>query len=111
MCRGDLQNFYNNAAERSIASFNTPHSLVISYVYELPFGPGKRVCEPHGRCRQDRWRVANQWQHALPERHAFADYRRKQQRIDGRNRATELERHEPHDQRSGSRERGPRALL
>ena len=41
MARGDLQNFYSNRNERSIASFNTPQTLVISYVYELPFGPGK----------------------------------------------------------------------
>jgi len=38
---GYVQNYYNTHAERSIASFNVPQRLVISYVYELPFGPGK----------------------------------------------------------------------
>jgi hypothetical protein len=38
---GNVQNFYNLRSERSVAAFNTPHSLVISYVWELPFGPGK----------------------------------------------------------------------
>jgi hypothetical protein len=38
---GTPQNYYNFRADRSIATFNTPQSLVLSYVYELPFGPGK----------------------------------------------------------------------
>lgn len=38
---GTPQNYYNLRGERSIAGFNTPQTLVISYVYELPFGPGK----------------------------------------------------------------------
>ena len=36
-----LQNFYNRRGERALASWDTPQSLVISYLYELPFGPGK----------------------------------------------------------------------
>jgi hypothetical protein len=43
-----LQNFYDNRAERSIGSYNTPQTLVISYVYELPFGPGKRYASQGG---------------------------------------------------------------
>jgi hypothetical protein len=35
------QNFYNSRAERSVASFDTPQTVVISYIYELPFGSGK----------------------------------------------------------------------
>jgi hypothetical protein len=35
------QNFYNLRGERALASWDTPQTLVLSYVYELPFGPGK----------------------------------------------------------------------
>lgn len=48
MARGDLQNFYNNHLERAVASFNTPQTLVISYVYEFPFGPGKALLNRAG---------------------------------------------------------------
>jgi len=34
------QNFYNLRGERALASWDTPQTLVLSYVYELPFGPG-----------------------------------------------------------------------
>ncbi|MFN7934490.1 MAG: TonB-dependent receptor [Bryobacteraceae bacterium] len=36
-----LQNYYDRRSERALASWDTPQQLVISYVYELPFGPGK----------------------------------------------------------------------
>ncbi|MGH9659755.1 MAG: carboxypeptidase regulatory-like domain-containing protein [Bryobacteraceae bacterium] len=32
-----LQNFYDRRNERALASWDTPHQLVLSYVYELPF--------------------------------------------------------------------------
>ena len=35
------QNFYNLSGERALSSWDTPQTLVLSYVYELPFGPGK----------------------------------------------------------------------
>jgi hypothetical protein len=38
---GTPQNFYNLRGERAIATFNTPQSLVASFVYELPVGAGK----------------------------------------------------------------------
>jgi hypothetical protein len=38
---GGLQNYYNLRAERALASWDTPQTLVISYVYELPLGSGK----------------------------------------------------------------------
>ena len=38
---GGLQNYYNLRGERALASWDTPHTLVISYVYEFPFGSGK----------------------------------------------------------------------
>jgi hypothetical protein len=42
------QNFYNSRAERSVASFDTPQTVVISYIYELPFGPGKPLFNTGG---------------------------------------------------------------
>jgi hypothetical protein len=38
-----IQDFNNLRAERSLASFNAAHRVVISYVYDLPFGKGKRM--------------------------------------------------------------------
>jgi len=35
------QNYYDRGAERSISVFDQPHILAISYIYELPFGPGR----------------------------------------------------------------------
>ena len=40
--RGRIQNYYDRGPERSLATFDTPQNLVISYVWELPFGAGKR---------------------------------------------------------------------
>src|SRR6266567_3628364 len=39
---GAVQNQYNRRADKAVASQDTPHNLRISYVYELPFGQGKR---------------------------------------------------------------------
>src|SRR5262249_10816163 len=36
------QNYNNLQAEKSLAGFDTPDNLVISYVYDLPVGKGKR---------------------------------------------------------------------
>jgi len=38
---GGVQNNYNLRAERSLALYDTPHRLVISYIYDLPFGKGQ----------------------------------------------------------------------
>ena len=38
----NIQDYLNRRNERSVASFDTPHSLAINSVYELPFGPHKR---------------------------------------------------------------------
>ena len=45
---GTPQNYYNLRGERSIAGFNTPQTFVISFVYELPVGPGKRFLSGGG---------------------------------------------------------------
>jgi hypothetical protein len=39
---GAIQDYTNLRAERSLASFDVPHRLVLSYILELPFGRGKR---------------------------------------------------------------------
>jgi hypothetical protein len=36
------QNIYDLSAAKSVESFDVPQSLVLSYVYELPFGKGRR---------------------------------------------------------------------
>ena len=38
---GGVQNNYNLRLERSLANYDVAHRLVISYVYDLPFGKGK----------------------------------------------------------------------
>jgi hypothetical protein len=37
-----VQNWYNTALEKSVMSDDIPHSLVASYVYELPVGTGRK---------------------------------------------------------------------
>ena len=39
---GSQQNQYNRAADKSVSNQDTPHTLVLSYVYELPVGKGKQ---------------------------------------------------------------------
>lgn len=36
-----VQNEYNLNADRSVSAFNVPHNLVVSWVYDLPFGRGR----------------------------------------------------------------------
>jgi carboxypeptidase family protein len=38
----NIRNVYNLAAERSVDATDTPHSFVLSYVYELPVGKGRK---------------------------------------------------------------------
>lgn len=42
------QNFYNLRGERALTSWDTPQTLVLSYVYQLPFGPGKTLLTQGG---------------------------------------------------------------
>jgi hypothetical protein len=37
-----FQDYYNRKLERSIASFNYPHNFKLTWVYETPFGQGRR---------------------------------------------------------------------
>jgi hypothetical protein len=52
------QNFYNLRGERALASWDTPQTLVLSYVYELPFGPGKPFLSGGGAAG----RIVGGWQ-------------------------------------------------
>ena len=38
-----IRNFYDLSAEKSVDAADIPHSLVVSYIYELPIGKGKKV--------------------------------------------------------------------
>jgi hypothetical protein len=53
-----LMNYYDRRSERALASWDTPHQLVLSYVYELPFGPGKSLINRRGVVGQ----VVGGWQ-------------------------------------------------
>ena len=37
-------NSYNLRAERGLSQFDLPRRFVASYLYDLPFGPGKALC-------------------------------------------------------------------
>ena len=39
---GELQNPYNVQAEKAVSNQDIPHSVVLTYIYELPFGEGRR---------------------------------------------------------------------
>jgi len=38
-----IQNPYDMRADRSVSSYNVPHNLVLSWVYDLPFGKNKAL--------------------------------------------------------------------
>lgn len=42
-----FQDYYNGKAQRSVTSSDIPHSVSLSYTYELPIGPGKKYLN-HG---------------------------------------------------------------
>ena len=37
-----MQDYYNRKLDRSITEFSTPHSFKLTWVYETPFGKGRR---------------------------------------------------------------------
>lgn len=43
-----FQNIYNRGLNRAVSIEDTPHRAAISYLYELPFGPGKRLLTSPG---------------------------------------------------------------
>ena len=42
------QNYYNPKGERSLAGYDIPQTLVVSYVYDLPIGKGKSILNNGG---------------------------------------------------------------
>src|SRR5262245_20253236 len=46
--RSFQQDFYDNRSERSVTSSDIPHVLALSYTYELPLGPGKKLVNKGG---------------------------------------------------------------
>jgi hypothetical protein len=58
---GAIQDYTNLGAEWSLASFDVPHRLVLSYTFELPFGRGKRFVANAADTMDhlvSRWRVS-----------------------------------------------------
>ena len=45
---GPTQDNYNQKAEKSLSQLDMPHSVILSYTYELPIGPGKPFLNAHG---------------------------------------------------------------
>lgn len=55
------QNQYNRSADKSVSNQDTPHNLVLSYIYELPVGRGKPLLSDMNRVANaflGNWRVA-----------------------------------------------------
>lgn len=58
---GAQQNQYNRAADKSVSNQDTPHNLVLSYIYELPVGRGKQFLgdmHPVANALIGNWRIA-----------------------------------------------------
>ena len=45
---GIPQNYWDPKSERSLSSYDIPQTLVVSYIYELPMGKGKRFLDKGG---------------------------------------------------------------
>lgn len=56
--RSFQQDYYDNRGERSVTSSDIPHVLALSYTYELPIGPGKRLLNKRGLAGK----IAGGWQ-------------------------------------------------
>ena len=65
---GGVQDNYNIRAERSLALYDTPHRLVVSYIVDLPFGKGRQFGADVRRRSQDHFRMGHQWRHHFPVR-------------------------------------------
>jgi hypothetical protein len=74
---GFTQDFYNAKLERSLSINDYPNNLVISYEYQLPFGPGKKWANEGGAAGKlvGGWGVAGvqQYQSGAPQMIASGD--------------------------------------
>jgi hypothetical protein len=52
------QDFYNRRLEKAISTNDIPHVAAISYIYELPFGPGRKFLNQKGAAAK----IAGGWQ-------------------------------------------------
>ncbi len=58
----NIRNVYNLAAEKSVDATDIPHSFVLSYVYEIPVGKGRKFGSGmNGVLNAIDWRLANLW--------------------------------------------------
>jgi hypothetical protein len=45
---GEIQNPYDRKSEKAVSNQDVPHTLIISYIYELPFGEGRALKTGNG---------------------------------------------------------------
>ena len=68
---GFTQDYYNRKAEKSYSINDYPHNLVLSYAYQLPFGPGKKFANVGGPAGKvvGGWSIAGiqQYQSGAPQ--------------------------------------------
>ena len=66
---GNIQDFYNPRASRSLTSFDVAHRVVVSYVADLPFGHGQKwLGTVTGLTGQTDVRLARERHHDIPGR-------------------------------------------
>jgi len=64
-----VQDFYNRKAEKAIASFDVPQYLKLTWIYELPFGHGRRWLNTSGPLD----RLVSGWQLTAIQRYYSGD--------------------------------------
>jgi len=64
-----VQDFYNRKAEKAIASFDFPHVLKLTWIYELPFGHGRKWLNTAG----PRDRLVSGWQVTAIQNYSSGD--------------------------------------
>ena len=64
-----FQDFYNRKAEKSIASFDFPHVFKLTWIYELPFGRGRRWLNNGGGLD----RLVSGWQFTAIQNYSSGD--------------------------------------
>ncbi len=68
---GFTQDYYNRKAEKALSLNDYPHNLILSYEYQLPFGPGKKFVNAGGAVGRvvGGWTIAGvqQYQSGAPQ--------------------------------------------